>query len=334
MYYTLTCKIRIGQYVLNGVNAIVIKKSVHTLIQTAVLSLPLSVVKENKETKSTERVQLADKIKEGDPITIEIGYNGSLKNEFTGYVKRINYKQPLEIECEDALYLLRKVYFKESYRNISAKELINKVIDKLNVESGLSIKIYNNTPDVTIGNFYPQGKSGVWVLEELKKFGVTTYLYDNSGVLTLFAGLAYDLQKGRVKYKFGYNTISHDDLKYQGGEDKKYKVNVVNFKRDGTQQKETFGEEGGDSVTINTYNATGTSQMKLLADAEVIRLKTSGYKGTIETFLIPEVMPGMIADVSDPQFPDRAGSYYVGTVETTFDTNGARRKPSFEIRVK
>ena len=42
----------------------------------------------------------------------------------------------------------------------------------------------------------------------------------------------------------------------------------------------------------------------------------------------------MVAVTNDPQFPGRDGNYYVGSVITTFDTNGGRRKPELEIRVK
>lgn len=332
MHFSLSGHIEIGSYRLRGFHSVVIKKSVYTLVQTAVVMLPLSVVFRNKDLNVLETIPLASRIKEGDRISISIGYNGVNRTEFTGYIKRINYKQPLELECEDALYLLRKQYFTESYRNISAKALITQVLDRLNVVSGLNIALYGNVPDVTVGNFYPRGKSGIWILEEIKKFGITCFLYNNAGRTTLYAGLNNLLRTGNVLYRFGYNTISEDDLKYQRTEDKKYKVTVVNWQRNGTNSRETFGEEGGDAISINAYNAS-KKDMEQLAKAEVERLSQQGYKGKLETFLLPYAEPGMVAEVKDDQFPERAGRYYIGEVETTVDNNGGRRRPALSIKL-
>ncbi|MCX6210080.1 MAG: hypothetical protein NTZ59_11455, partial [Bacteroidetes bacterium] len=96
----LSCKIDFAdKYTLRGLTDLEIKKSVHTIVNTAKLTLPLSYIIRNKNIK--EKVKLIDKIKEGDSINIAIGYDGNNKQCFNGFVKRINPKQPLELELED-----------------------------------------------------------------------------------------------------------------------------------------------------------------------------------------------------------------------------------------
>jgi hypothetical protein len=69
MYLKLTCKITIGgKYIVRGVNNIEIKKSVHQVIQSAKVVLPLSIVLRNNDM--LQRVKIVDKIKEGDSIKI------------------------------------------------------------------------------------------------------------------------------------------------------------------------------------------------------------------------------------------------------------------------
>lgn len=334
MYLKLSCKITIGNYIMRGLHEVEVKRSVHLLIATCNIKLPLNAVMRNNATATMQRLKLADTLTEGSPITVELGYNGKLRTEFTGYVRRINYASPLELECEDELYLLRKLFFKKSFKNITAKALIQQVLDALKNEKKVAVKLYDKIPEVTIGNFYPNGNNGAWILEELRKFGITCYLTRINNELTLFAGLAYDLNKGRVFYKFNSNTLSPDDLKYNRAEDVKIKVELVNEKSDGTSTKYEFGEDGGDIKRVTMSNAAGKLEAKLRADAEINRWKVDGYKGAIETMLIPFAEPAMTADVVDPQFAERAGSYYISEVITSMGTGGARRKVTLEVKVK
>ena len=66
-------------------------------------------------------------------------------------------------------------------------------------------------------------------------------------------------------------------------------------------------------------------ELRHFAEAQIQMFGMPGYKGSIDTFLTPYVEPGMIANLSDPQFPDRDGNHYVGTVTTTIGSGGGRR---------
>jgi hypothetical protein len=76
------------------------------------------------------------------------------------------------------------------------------------------------------------------------------------------------------------------------------------------------------------------TDIKHVSDAEFEKYKTAGYKGSFETFLKPAAEPGTISDISDLQFKERSGRYFIGTVTTEFNTSGGKRKLEIDIRVR
>lgn len=330
---TTTCRITIAdKYILDGVNTIEIKRSVHQSIQTAKVLIPQTVVFRNAEMN--QRIKLADQIKEGDKIVLEFGYDDNNSQEFEGYIKRINDDTPLELQCEDELYLLRYCQYKESFKDISLKKLLEFVLNGLQQKFDLKLSLYEKMPEMSFKKFQIKDANGIEILQELKdKYGLSVYLTTINGVKTLYAGLAYTLEQGEVKYSLGRNTIGKGELKYIGTEDKKYKVKIVNFNRDGTKLEFETGDANGESTTLYFYGDNDKEHLKTMAKAELEKFSTKGYKGNFETFLFPYCQPGTIANISDPQFEGREGRYYVGTVTTTFGVSGGRRKPEIDIKV-
>lgn len=334
MYYRLTCKISIGDnYVLRGVNDIEIKRSIHSVIQTATVKLPLSVVFRNNEM--LQRIKLADKIKEGDSIKIEFGYNDSNRLEFEGFIKRIDYNTPLQLYCEDELYLLRKVRVKKAFGKCTLKELLLYLLDQINTQAGIRYEMFDRLPELSFKNFIMNNVTGIDVLQEIKdKYGLRCYLTTINGKKTLFCGLSYQLTKQRLNYHLGKNTISISELKYDIGQERKFKIKVKNFKRDGTTQDYEFGDRDGQEFEMQPeYGDFEKSHMETLANAEMQRLKAQGFRGTFETFLIPHCEPGSIAAITDPQFPARKGTYFIAATTTTFGPGGGRRKPEIGIKL-
>ena len=107
-------------------------------MQTAKIELPLSVVMQNYDLR--KQINLSGLIKEGDSIKIEAGYDNVTRLEFEGYIKRINYTIPLSIECEDELYLFRKMNFKKSFNDAPLKDIIQYIIDELKSRWACSLK--------------------------------------------------------------------------------------------------------------------------------------------------------------------------------------------------
>lgn len=330
---TTTCKITIAdKYILRGVHTIEIKRSVHHLVQTAKVSLPLSVVLRNSELY--QRIRLADKIKEGDKIVLEFGYDGNNRKEFDGYIKRIKDEVPMELQCEDELYLLRYCYYKESFKDVSLKKLLDFVLNGLQQKFGLKLSLYDKMPEVIFKKFQINNTNGIAVLQELKeKYGLSVYLTTINGVKTLYAGLAYSLEKGTVKYSLARNTIGKGELEYTGGADRRFKIKIVNYRKDGTIRIIEVGEAGGDEEKVEAHGDLDESHLEFLAKRRMEILKTKGYRGTFDSFLFPYAEPGVIANISDPQFAGREGKYFIGTVTTEFGVDGGRRTNEIDVKV-
>ncbi|MGN6604566.1 MAG: hypothetical protein ACTHK8_19055 [Ginsengibacter sp.] len=328
MYFKQTCNIELsGKYRLRGLHACEIKRSVHQIVQSAKLQLPLSVVFRNQQLLS--RIRLVDKIKVGDAVKIDLGYNGNNRTEFTGYIKRINAKQPLELELEDEMYLMRKVIFKKSFKKAQVRDVLKYLLDGLNEKYNTGIELYKEIPDLTVTNFVIDNASGVEALQALADtYFLASYLVTLNGKKTLYSGLKYGLMLDEIKYKINRNVISVDELKYDESDVGDHRVNITNIKNDGSVYKFSYGNKKDTAFNFYYYGDYTEAQLKHMADAELAK-KVTGYRGTFETFLIPNAQPGNIANITDEQF-NRNGRGYIGTVTTTFGS-GARRKPEIDI---
>jgi hypothetical protein len=334
MYVKQSCNIELaGKYRLRGLHNVEIKKSVHQIVQSAKLELPLSVVYRN--AKMLERIRLIDKIKEGDSIKIDLGYNGKNQTEFTGYIKRINLKQPLQLEMEDEMYLMRKVRFTKNFKKAQVRDVVKFILDSFNAKYNTGIQLYNNIPDLTVTNFMLDNVNGIEALQGLAdtyfvNSFLTTLPSTGSGgqKKVLYCGLLYGLIREDVKYSLNRNTVSADDLKYDETDIGDHYINITNIKNDGSVFKFSYGNKKDTAFDFHYYGDYTEAQLKHMVNAELAK-KVTGFRGGLETMLIPNVQPGNIANITDAQF-NRAGRGYVGTVTTTFGS-GARRKPEIDI---
>lgn len=330
----MTCEIGIGdKYRLRGANAIEVKKSVHQIVQTAKVQLPLSVLFRNE--KILERIQLIDKIKEGDAITIAFGYKGNNKTEFTGYIKRINHKQPLELECEDEMSLLRKLYLKKSFVRNDVKDIIQYLSDEVYKAFNVRLKVYEEMPKVEVRNFVINGQNGLWVLQALAdKYLQASYLTTINGERVLYCGLTYLEHKDReVKYVINKNTVNVDDLKFNPDVNN-VKMVVKLKRRDGTTKELVYGDSDAEVVENFAPPAEmDEATIERVVKEAINRKKANGYTGSLQGMIFPYIEPGYRVELNDLQFANRYGKYYIGTVTTNFDTGGGKRKVEIDFKI-
>lgn len=318
--FVLTSEITIGSVTFKSVHDVQIKRSIYSLAATAIVKVPVTAVLKHEGEPPTH-IETANAVKVGDAVTIKLGYNGQLQTEFVGYVKRLNYKLPLEIECEDEYYKLRYVNCIFSKKETTLKACLNEVL------SGVQI---SDVASLTLKNFVVNNKPGSWLLGYLKKeYGLLAY-FDING--KLYVGKANSVKGETVKYVLRENVISDDELKYQLAEDIKLKVKAICYYKDGSKIEGELGEDGGEQKTLYYYDVKDAGELKALANEELRRYSFDGYRGKIKTFLQPYALPGMVADITDNTYPDRSGSYLIEAVTTTFGTCGGRR--TVEIGIK
>lgn len=319
--FVLCCEIKIGSVTFKSVHDVQIKRSIYNLAATAVIKVPVTAILKHSGEAPTH-IETAEAVKVGDKVEIRLGYDNQLNTEFVGYVKRLNYKIPFEIECEDEYYQTRSVNCVFSKKETTLKQCLNTILPAVKLGS---------CADLTLKNFIVNNKPGSWVLGMLKKeYGLTVF-FDING--NLYAGKAHDVQGDKVKYELRYNVIKDDDLKFQLAEDVKLKVKAVCYYKDGTKIEGELGEEGGETKTLYYYDVKNAQELKALAQEELKRYSFDGYRGKIETFLFPYALPGMVACLDDPVYQERSGNYYIESVDVSFGMSGARRNVEIGIKV-
>lgn len=319
--YRLSCDIKIGNAAFQSVHNVIIKRSIYNLSATAVVIVPVTAVLKQTGQPPTY-TETAKVVKVGDKVNIKLGYDGKLETEFVGYVKRLNYKVPLEIECEDEYYQTRFVDCVFSKKETTLKSVLNTLLPKIKVA---------HCVDLTLKNFVVNHKPGSWVLGYLKKeYGLSVF-FDIDGLL--YVSRSFDVVGETVKYRLRYNVIKDDSLKFLLASDVKLKIKAVCYQKDGTKVEGELGEDGGEKKTLYFYDVKDTKELKELAQAELKKYSYDGYRGKIETFLVPYCLPGMVAGIDDPVYSERNGDYYIESVEVVFGTSGARRKVEIGIKV-
>ncbi len=332
MAFALISNISIGTYKRVHVNDVKIDKSVFDLVDKAVIKIPAKarlVVKNDGTAQVTgeEAVETAKVVTEGQEVLIELGYNGSLKQEFVGFVSRVNFASPVEIECEGYSYQLRNKTISKTYKDTKLITVLKEIV------KGTQITLNERrVPDVKVQKLLLQKTTGIESILELKKVlanSVTFFFTGKQLNAELFPLAPTGLE---VKYKLGWNTIKDNELKLRQAKNQQVIVRYIGEKKDGSKVIAESGKDG-EVKEFRTHGVTDPATLKKMADAQLSRLSYDGYEGKITTFLVPYAEPAMKAIVTDDKYPERSGSYLVESVTTTFGTSGARRKVGIGLKL-
>lgn len=323
--YILDGKVEIGDYIFNAVHGIEITKSVEELSDTAVIKLPTRFkIRQNGVQKYTEEA-----IKVGDKVTITLAYEGKYSGvEFTGFVKKISPKIPIEIHCEDAMWLLRRKNINKSWGKTSIKEIVQEVIKN----TPLQMSRFMQDQDVPLDKWIVRNANGAQVLESFRKDLAQTVFIDDEG--KLYVGLQQLTNIGEtVVYDLNYNLVENN-LEFKSKDERRIKIKY-NYMNPATNTKESIeiGDADGEQKEFTTSVVSDKKQLEAMANAELEKLKYDGFDGDVVSFLVPFATRGMKAKLIDEEHLNREGNYFIKKVVTTFDTGGARRKATLGNRL-
>lgn len=321
--YVLGADITIGGKRFTRVNSVKIESSAKTLEDMATIAIP-ATARMVREGKFISEVETAKAFGVGDEVVILLGYDGGLKEEFRGYVSRIKPGTPLEIECVDSVWLLRRKNCKGSFKATTLKSLLEFIL------KGTGVELEGEVPGIEFKTYYLKNVTAASAIQELKeRYGLTLYMAGK----TLRVGLTSFTDKVVVKYGLGENVIDND-LEWVNEDDTRIKVKAVHIKNDNTKVEKEYGDEDGELRTVYFYDLDKGADLEKMALAEAERYKFNGYKGGLTAFLLPFAQVGKVARVSDRQFGERTGDYLIDKVTTTYGVNGARRKIELGIKVQ
>lgn len=313
--FTLDCIITIGNYTFTHVNDVRIDSSRKKLLDTAVIKLP----------KKYKSAVITSVVKEGDPVNIKLGYSGRYNDEFSGYVLKIGCNIPVEIECEDRMYILKRTEVKpQSWKTVKLKEIVQYVAPDAIIE----------VPDVTFTNYTIRGRmNAAKVLESLKdQYNLDVY-YRTDGKLYVGIGSweKVNTESPAVNYNTTLNVISQS-LTYRRADAVRIKLRMESHLSNGQVITYEAGDPDGEVRTSNEYNMS-LDDLKKIADTRIKEYKFDGLEGSITTFGEPVVRHGMMAAIHDPQQTGYDGRYIIDTVVASFGIGGYRREVSLGRKV-
>lgn len=306
--FKLVSDISIGEYAFNGVVNVEVRSSWDELTDTCTLTFPRKAVWRGKALASGDDPLL----KRNDPVTVRLGYDETIGEVFSGYISKLMADIPVKIECQDAAYLLKRGTVTKSWKDVKLEALLKAILPS---------QVPFTALDVSLGQFRISKATPAEVLAFLKdKYMLKSWFRGGR----LYCGFAYvaELQQTHV-IRFERNVVSHD-LEYLRKDDVKLKLKAISMKPDNSKIEYETGDADGEQRTLHYYNVSAAT-LKKLADDEIDRLKYEGYRGSLTTFLIPQVQHGDVVDLRSAEYPERDGRYYVRSVTTSFGMNGGRQ---------
>ncbi len=309
--------IRIGRYRLCMTDKVEIHRSVELLSDTAVITLPA--------TACNRALQVEDKLKRGDRVTVAIGYRETgLATEFEGWLQRISTDGGnLRLHCEDDLFLFRRDLPDGTLQKVALKDLLQKVAEGC----GLSLEV-DCSYTWTYGKFVISNATGYDVLKKVQEeCGADIYLQGS----TLHVHPPGEKTGTERFYDFARN-IEEDSLTYHRAEDKRVQVIVKALMPDGTVKEVETGTPGGEKIEIRCPTGDDAS-MKARGELEVKRRSFDGYDGSITGWLVPPCVPGDSATLHDADYPCKDGTYFVAAVSTEFSAAGGKRKVNIGFKL-
>lgn len=301
--------IQIGNYRLGLLELVEIHKSVDLLADTAKIVVPGVVYNQS--------LDIENKVKVGDAVTIKLGYDDKLVTEFEGFLKRIDTDDSsLTFNCEDGIYQTRKPVADKQFTNVSVKEISQYILSEIGMQK------LNCTYDITFEKFVIKDANAFDVLNKIQE-DTNANIYMKGDELNIHP--AYVEKGGDVYYDFAIN-IEKSDLKYRNADDRKFEIAVEGIGLDGKKKRVTVGTTGGQKRTVHVSSPMSEADLKKRGLEAMKYLTYDGYEGSITGWLIPYVEPTYSAHIHDKEYEFKNGSYYVVSVTTTFSENGGVRK--------
>ena len=253
-------------WVFNALSSCVIVEDTENLTDTCVITLPKKITWEGNSAGTP--------IKRGDAITVKLGYTPpgmapdacDLKIRFSGYVRTVDTRAPVKLECEDGMFLLKlETTQQRGFKNIMLSELIRILL------AGTKFKFKLIGDDVNLGPYRITRPTVADELNELKRERnlMAYFCLDDNDESVLFVGYHYPME-GKHRESFVHsNNIIAEELTYRRSEDIKIKVKATSVNRKNVRSKIELPQNIGkdcQEISAFIYNADYDT-LKLFAEA-------------------------------------------------------------------
>ena len=303
--------------------------------------------------------QLDTLFRRGDKIEIRYGYYmyGSKETKevnsiFKGFVSKVTSKMPIQLDCEDNMWLLKQMQCKP--QTWPKTKTVEALMKSLLEGTGFTV---NALTETTVGDLVIQDETIAQLIGRLRKdFHLEAYFKGDE--LRIGSVVYIPSEALEHKFEFQKNIIS-DQLEYKRKDDVKLSaicesINTVdgtetnkkghkkttnnrlqvlvycdtsgNFKHIEKQKDVDFpANTDGERRTLFFPNVDSVEKLAQLGEDELKKYYYDGFKGKFTTFAIPFAKLGDNARISDAFLPDRNGLYKIREVEYSGGINGHRQ---------
>jgi hypothetical protein len=320
------------------------------------------------ETNQNAFVLRGDKIKvvAGYIWKDKRGSEQQMRNEiFKGYITKVVPKTPFEIECEDEMWILKQTY---AVNKTYVGKNVNEILTDMITLAKLPYQVNTANSNEDYGTLRIENMTIAQVLELMRKeYKIESYFRNDELRASPLVYYPNDNIIPPVVFKFQKNIIT-DNLEYTRTDDvkigiKAYSVSKEELKTttfDGVNKRRkkrieifvTKDEQGkvvvqdlssSISSTINNgtygdvvslyFNVETKEELTKIATAKLNKLYYEGYHGKFTTFGLPFVKHGYQVKLEDNKLPERNGTYFVKSVNYTFNDGGYRQEIELHYRV-
>ena len=301
-------------WLFTAVGEVNIVQDIASLTDTCELKLPKKIKWQN-----TVKEFGKPPVKRGDKITVKLGYDGELETIFSGFIRSVDAQVPIVIKCEDGMFILKQqVLTPKAYKNASLKDIVTDLL----AGSGIDFKLIDD--NLKIGKYRFTRKTVSEELQELKeRYMLMSYFRRIDDKEVLYVGLAYPTDNRKTLFFRHSKNIISEDFEYRVKEDIRVKVEAISFDAKNKKTTIELGDKDGDLIKIRIDGISDT-ELKKYAQQALDRYKQSGFKGSFETFGVPEVSKCDIVDIFSSD--GNKGAYLVKKNEISFGLSGYRQK--------
>ena len=181
------------------------------------------------------------------------------------------------------------------------------------------------TEGITFGSFAIAETNGYEVLKKVKEQSGFQFYFRGETLHAQLRHLGEARTPPRIAYDFTRN-IERAALTYVRAAQRKVAVRLKAIQKDHTVREVVAGAPGGDSLTLVRYNLTDSQTMRCIAEEEVNKWRYDGYAGSLTGWLLPYCTYGWHARITDPDYPERQGTYLIERVQSRISAQGGQRK--------
>lgn len=294
------------------VHSLTVQHSVESLTDTCSIVLPRNLNLKDKNIR--------DIIQVGDRVKVQLGYVGDNETVFEGYVRRIKPGTPVELTCEDDMYVLKKIKVEnEHYPSLMLEDFL-----KLYLPAGTEMRVgsvnlgeqrFKDEPTLARVLDTFSSNSGInFFYRDRVFYGVMVYSYTSlEGVNTHKLKLSWNTLDG---YRLNYLTA--DDLELT------IKAFVILKNNEKIEVSEGTGEE------IRTYHsdsATTKEELTVFAKNLHKHYTEERIEGSLTIFGKPLIkVADRITLLSDRDAEFNNKTFLVKEVKRIFDDNGIKQQ--------